>query len=334
MAISFVELIKDVENANKTGFKQGKGWLPHKSAEGGTRTIAYGHKLSDQEEKGGYVELPNGDIVEFSDRGLTDEEAEMLLNSDISKARRVAAKQWNGAQDVEFDSLSPLHQNLLSEIVFNIGSLRSSSGSFGWPSLAEGIKNNDTEVIKEELMRSFTTPSGQKRKLTRRVDKIREYVDNPDLDADIMMPDEAQPQAPEIEPTGFLDNLTEILKRRLQSEQSESQTPSEGDTRPEEQQGGTQSLIRSLADGIKARRQGNEERLERTANEAKLEAEVREAEAVVNPTDRLVRALSKSEVIKSRVYDRSNINVPSQEPEEEGLAGGRDDSKDPIFGIF
>lgn len=173
---SFKELLKEVENAPKIGFKNG-AWFPHKSPEGGTKTIAYGHKLTDEENKGNYVILPDGSVVDFDNRGLTPQEADQLLDADIQKHSKIAEVQWNTAQKTDFSSLSPLHQALLTEITFNTGTLKDDKGKFGWPSLAKGILSNDTEVIKKELSRSFITPAGKKVELTSRVDKIRDLVD-------------------------------------------------------------------------------------------------------------------------------------------------------------
>lgn len=335
MAISFKELLKSVENPNKDGFEEGVGWKPHKSPEGGEDTVAFGHKLSKEEHRERFVALPNGTIVDFNERGLTDEEAEMLLEADIRKKRKVAERHWNEANEKDFNSLKTIHQNLLTEIAFNIGGLKSSgTGSFGWPKLAEGIVNDDPEKIKSELMRSFENPkTGKREKLVARVNKIKDYFDNPDLGSKVLTPDAPQPQAPQIEPTGFSDNLTEILKQRLQSEQRGSQTPSEARTEPEEQENRTDSLIDSLAAGLRKRKQAGEAKLKRTANEAKLEAEAKKEGYRPTPQDRLIDRLSKMEVIKSRTYDRSNLNKPTEKTQE-GLAGGIDDSKDPIYGIF
>lgn len=81
------DIIKKFENNkdykpggwNKSTMK----WYPHKSLEGGTPTIAYGHKL-----------LPG----ENFSNGLTDEEAIKLLRKDIQNAESTArglVKVWN-----------------------------------------------------------------------------------------------------------------------------------------------------------------------------------------------------------------------------------------------
>jgi hypothetical protein len=74
-----INIIKAFENSKanpKGGYnKQLKKWFPHKSLEGGSDTIAYGHKL-----------LPGEDFSE----GLSDQEAEQLLEKDIRAKLSVA----------------------------------------------------------------------------------------------------------------------------------------------------------------------------------------------------------------------------------------------------
>ena len=40
----FLDVLKEVENGNKVG-NTGNFWVPHDSAEGGSKTIGYGHKI-------------------------------------------------------------------------------------------------------------------------------------------------------------------------------------------------------------------------------------------------------------------------------------------------
>jgi hypothetical protein len=67
-------VIKQFENSTSNpsgGYnKQAKKWFPHKSLEGGSATIAYGHKIQKGED--------------FS-KGITDSEALRLLEKDIDK---------------------------------------------------------------------------------------------------------------------------------------------------------------------------------------------------------------------------------------------------------
>ena len=69
---SFLDLLKYFENSIKRGWdKEKKKWFPHGSLEGGTDTIAYGHKMKSTDD--------------YS-QGITEKEATTLLLMDVSKA--------------------------------------------------------------------------------------------------------------------------------------------------------------------------------------------------------------------------------------------------------
>lgn len=83
--LSFDEQLKQFENnknlpAERSGW-DGKTWKPHKSIEGGTDTLAYGHKLTADEVKKGTVNI-GGEEVNYKE-GLTDEQANKLFNQDV-----------------------------------------------------------------------------------------------------------------------------------------------------------------------------------------------------------------------------------------------------------
>jgi hypothetical protein len=133
---------------------------------------------------------------------------------------------------------------------------------------------------------------------------------------------------------GFLDNLMLLMQERLNAPQSGSQEPSEAvpeDTEAAQQQN---PLIQQLAEVLGGKRKVNEAGLQRTYNEARLEETARKAEGRRLGSSSLVEALSKSEVIKSKTYDRSDLNKELRKEPTEELAGGRDDTRDPIYGIF
>lgn len=79
----FIQRIKNWEN-NKN-FKPGgwnpnlKKWYPHRSKEGGTDTIGYGHKLT-----------PDDVISGKFDRGITDDTANKLMLADLQIAKQKA----------------------------------------------------------------------------------------------------------------------------------------------------------------------------------------------------------------------------------------------------
>eukprot|EP01022_Parablepharisma_sp_SALTPOND_P020005 TRINITY_DN35211_c0_g1_i1.p1 TRINITY_DN35211_c0_g1~~TRINITY_DN35211_c0_g1_i1.p1 ORF type:complete len:128 (+),score=14.75 TRINITY_DN35211_c0_g1_i1:177-560(+) len=70
----FIKTVADQENSIKKGIKGGK-WYPYASVEGGTPTIAYGHKLTSSEHSSG----------KYKD-GITDTEAWTLLRQELGQA--------------------------------------------------------------------------------------------------------------------------------------------------------------------------------------------------------------------------------------------------------
>ena len=87
---SFLEVVKDMENDTQKGFNQEtKTWFPHESPEKGNDTIAFGHKLSDEEQANNYVYIGN-EKVPFSE--LTTERANELFLQDWDKATTDAEK--------------------------------------------------------------------------------------------------------------------------------------------------------------------------------------------------------------------------------------------------
>jgi len=129
---TFIEYIKSVENNNKTGFDvRSKRWMPHRSIEGGSDTIAYGHKIQKNES---YLML-----------GITDEEAVTLLKTDINKARNKAKMEVDNKYGTgTFDALEIKYQEMLIDFAFNLGGLRK------FPNLTNGIISNNHHVIRTE----------------------------------------------------------------------------------------------------------------------------------------------------------------------------------------
>lgn len=327
--LSLRETLKSVENSVKAGYKNG-AWFPHKSAEGGTRTLAYGHKLSQKEDDGNYVKLPNGDIVDFSQRGLTEQEAEMLLDDDISTHRQVAAKQWNDTQDVDFDSLSPIHQAVLSEIAFNLGTLRNKKGGWGWPSLAKGIKNDDPEVIKKEMMRSYTDPEGKRHQLVSRVNSLRAVVDAYYTDPTSVslegftlaeQPVQTAPTTASVNlPTGFPEQFIAMMGEVVKASQSSSQEVSEPVTADTEERLG----------------ESEDAAAERGAVSQFTEAEEALISAAVSTPmeDKPAEEEVEWTLAEQNLLERATGTVETAPPVYAETREMGDDSKDPIYGIF
>ena len=77
---TILKYFENNHNNPKGGFNKSKGkWYPHESIEGGSDTIAYGHKIVGGED--------------FSD-GLTETEATKLLKTDIAKKESLAKRKF------------------------------------------------------------------------------------------------------------------------------------------------------------------------------------------------------------------------------------------------
>jgi len=75
---SQIDILKELENSIGSGKNEENGkWYPHESVEGGNKTIAYGHKITNEERDAGTF-----------DDGLSEEEAIELLKKDIDEANR------------------------------------------------------------------------------------------------------------------------------------------------------------------------------------------------------------------------------------------------------
>lgn len=142
----FINYIKTVENGSKVGFKNGK-WFPHKSPEGGLPTIAYGHKLTDNE-------------VERLSKGISDSEAEKLLNHDLALAKK---KVYSDIK-IMFGIQVPLDQRqeeMLIDYAFNLGTLKE------FPKYTRAVIDKNWEVAAKEYKRTFINSKGERYNLGR-----------------------------------------------------------------------------------------------------------------------------------------------------------------------
>jgi len=124
---SFTDYIKKVENQGKVGYDaQKKLWFPHKSFEGGSDTIGYGHKIQKGED--------------FS-KGITDAQAEELLKKDLVKAKDQVYKELGGMK------LTPKQEEMFIDFVFNMGTLKK------FPKFTEFALKNDLGGMRDEYKR-------------------------------------------------------------------------------------------------------------------------------------------------------------------------------------
>lgn len=131
----FLNYIKSIENNTRVGFKNGK-WYPHKSPEGGFPTIGYGHKIKSQPELKKYT------------RGISDKEAEELLNQDLMLARKIVYEDIQSMFGVQIP-LDKRREEILVDFAFNLGTLKK------FPKLTGAVLNNDWDIIKREYKRYF-----------------------------------------------------------------------------------------------------------------------------------------------------------------------------------
>jgi GH24 family phage-related lysozyme (muramidase) len=149
---SFKQAVRNQENSIRSGWNEvEKKWYPHKSVEGGTNTIAYGHKLNPKES------YP---------KGLTEQEALKLFEKDFATHEKIAKDYVNEKfkKDV-FSTLSRPKQLLLTDYAFN-GVLKK------FPSFATAIvEDNYDKMIKEYERYSGGKPLKSRNKWT------KEYID-------------------------------------------------------------------------------------------------------------------------------------------------------------
>lgn len=156
---AFLKALSQVENAQQIGYNSEiNTWLPHPSPEGGPETIGYGHKLTPSESKGSYVKV-NGDKVFFSytfNTGLTDQQINDLFSADVKTAFEKARKEWDRyfGNTRKFDSLPRRYHGILTDLVFNIGTLAGKSG-WGWPKLAQAILSFDDPEVRVQSLRYY-----------------------------------------------------------------------------------------------------------------------------------------------------------------------------------
>jgi len=172
----FVDVIKEVENSIKLGYDNtDKTWKPHPSLEGGTPTIAYGHKLLQRD-------IDNGDVLVkgvFEPLyGLSDDAANDLLIQDIKNAEARVFGEWNATTtDVLSGNIPLKYRAVLAALAFNIGTLRNpSTGNWAWPNLKKAILENNDKKVREEMVTSYKTPSGTRVRLTERAKAVADAI--------------------------------------------------------------------------------------------------------------------------------------------------------------
>lgn len=131
IANDFVSYIARVENSINKGFANNK-WYPHKSVEGGTDTIAYGHKIQPGEN--------------FT-AGITQQQATELLKKDIQIAANRAQMIVNKIYGTgAWERLDNIKKEMLVDFAFN-GVLSK------FPKFMQGVVLNLPNQVKSEYKR-------------------------------------------------------------------------------------------------------------------------------------------------------------------------------------
>ena len=143
----FVNYMKKIENAQLLAGDT--SMLQHDSAEGGNKTIAYGHKLTDAEVK-------SGKVYGFDIANLTTDQANEILKLDLSKAY----KQLTNKFGRKFLNLDDRRKQMLVDMQFNLGSLNA------FPKFTTAVFAGDESTMMKEYKRSFKDPeSGEMKPL-------------------------------------------------------------------------------------------------------------------------------------------------------------------------
>lgn len=132
--IDFVNFIKNLENQTRVGYDKEKNlWFPHESSEGGKPTIAYGHKIKNDE-------------FELFKKGITEKEATRLLVTDILEAKKMVNEYIKRKYGITIQ-LTQKQGEILIEFAFNLGGLDK------FPKFVDAVLRNDWKTARKEYKR-------------------------------------------------------------------------------------------------------------------------------------------------------------------------------------
>lgn len=165
----FLKALANAENSVKAGFSEGR-WRPHTSLEGGTSTLAYGHKLTAQEEAAGAVSV-DGQTISLED-GLTEEQAQALLKQDLASHSEGTRAALEAVKPGLWEKLPQKYRSVIENIAFNVGSFNPK----GWPKLLAAMEAGDDATVRKEMVTTYQTPEGERKQLTSRAQAIADAV--------------------------------------------------------------------------------------------------------------------------------------------------------------
>ena len=148
--------------------KKNDKWYPHESSEGGTKTIAYGHKLDKDEAAGNYVML---DGKKHSlEKGLTDSQAKRVFKKDWNDSKSDAKKHFT---ESEWNKMTERNKTLATALVFNLGTNKFNIFK-DFKKIVTGDEAGQNSAI-GEARTSFKTKAGERKYLQTRYEAIAKW---------------------------------------------------------------------------------------------------------------------------------------------------------------
>ena len=158
---SFIQEVKSAENSVMSGWRNNK-FYPYSSAEGGTDTVGYGHKLTNSEAKSG----------EFTS-GLTEAQATALLLKDLRASEVRLKRHLNEKFNVNYDQLYLNQKQILLDFTFNIGNVTSK-----FPKFTKHVLNKNKAGMLKEYERKYKDSRGVVRPIKDRNVRTRRFIES------------------------------------------------------------------------------------------------------------------------------------------------------------
>lgn len=157
-----INYIKSVENSGRIGWNSSKKlWFPHKSAEGGMPTIAYGHKVKNKQEAGDF------------ENGITDQQALKLLRDDLILAKQNVYKDLKELTHKDNIKLTVDQEEMLIDFSFNLGTIRK------FPKFTKAVLSGDIEGMNSQYKRFYKDVNGNVLQVKDRNEQFKKtFLDN------------------------------------------------------------------------------------------------------------------------------------------------------------
>lgn len=152
----FIDEVMSAENSVMKGWRErSQKWFPYPSPEGGNDTIAYGHKLTDEDVRSRRFE-----------HGISEAQAQYLLISDIQQSLErmsIDAIHWN--------KLSWRQQWLLLDFQFNLGDVFKK-----FPKFSDAVLRADTRTMLNEYKRYYRDANGKRHEVKDRNVRTLKFI--------------------------------------------------------------------------------------------------------------------------------------------------------------